>query len=62
MLQEEDHVMILHEEKQVVMDDVHAPAKTYYTTGNNAGNVINRLRTLSVCTPHNKYLLLHKYS
>lgn len=28
--------------------DVHAPAKTYYTTGSNSGNAINRLRTLSV--------------
>lgn len=28
--------------------DVHAPAQTYYTTGNNAGSNINRLRTLSV--------------
>lgn len=28
--------------------DVHAPAKTYYTTGNNAGNAINRIRTFSV--------------
>lgn len=28
--------------------DVHAPAQTYYTTGNNAGRNINRLRTLSV--------------
>ncbi|KAL7310394.1 alpha,alpha-trehalase nth1 [Mucor circinelloides] len=27
--------------------DVHAPAQTYYTTGNNAGSNINRLRTLS---------------
>ncbi|CAO3679434.1 unnamed protein product [Rhizopus microsporus] len=27
--------------------DIHAPAKTYYTTGNNAGNAINRLRTFS---------------
>ncbi|KAG0747530.1 hypothetical protein G6F62_005698 [Rhizopus arrhizus] len=27
--------------------DVHAPAKTYYTTGNNAGNAINRIRTFS---------------
>ncbi|KAI8991915.1 neutral trehalase [Mycotypha africana] len=27
--------------------DVHAPAKTYYTTGNNAGSNINRLRTFS---------------
>lgn len=28
--------------------DVHAPAQTYYTTGNNSGSNINRLRTLSV--------------
>ncbi|KAL7315913.1 alpha,alpha-trehalase nth1 [Mucor circinelloides] len=26
--------------------DVHAPAKTYYTTGNNAGGFISRLKTL----------------
>lgn len=25
--------------------DVHAPAKTYYTTGNNAGGNISRLTT-----------------
>jgi hypothetical protein len=28
--------------------DVHAPAETYYTTGSNAGNSINRVRSLSV--------------
>jgi hypothetical protein len=26
--------------------DVHAPAKTYYTTGNNSGGSISRLTTL----------------
>lgn len=34
--------------------DVHAPAKTYYTTGNNAGGSISRLKTHKVttdCTP-----------
>ncbi|KAI8644883.1 trehalase-domain-containing protein [Parasitella parasitica] len=29
------------------MTDAHAPAKTYYTTGNNSGSNINRLRSLS---------------
>lgn len=28
--------------------DIHAPAETYYTTGSNAGNVIYRMRKLSV--------------
>lgn len=27
--------------------DVHAPAKTYYTTGNNAGGFVSRLRTFN---------------
>ncbi|KAI9247726.1 neutral trehalase [Sporodiniella umbellata] len=27
--------------------DIHAPAKTYYTTGSNAGDAINRIRTFS---------------
>ncbi|KAG1472487.1 hypothetical protein G6F56_001509 [Rhizopus delemar] len=27
--------------------DVHAPAKTYYTTGSNSGDAINRIRTFS---------------
>ncbi|KAI7907751.1 trehalase-domain-containing protein [Cokeromyces recurvatus] len=39
------HVTILDQEEIIV--DVHAPAKTYYTTGSNAGNVVHRLRTLS---------------
>jgi alpha,alpha-trehalase len=36
--------------------DVHAPAKTYYTTGSNAGNAINRLRKLSVSLLYNTYI------
>lgn len=36
------------EEKNVALEDVHAPPETYYTTGSNAGHAINRLRTLSV--------------
>lgn len=28
--------------------DVHAPAKTYYTTGSNAGGFISRLKSLTV--------------
>jgi hypothetical protein len=35
----------------VTVVDVHAPAQTYYTTGNNSGSNINRLRTLSVSLP-----------
>ncbi|KAI9483504.1 MAG: trehalase-domain-containing protein [Benjaminiella poitrasii] len=40
-----NHVTILDQEDLIV--DVHAPAKTYYTTGSNAGSSINRLRSLS---------------
>lgn len=29
--------------------DVHAPAKTYYTTGSNAGGFISRLKSFTVC-------------
>jgi hypothetical protein len=37
-------------QQQVVIEEnnVHAPAKTYYTTGSNSGKAVNRLRTLSV--------------
>lgn len=28
--------------------DVHAPASTYYTTGNNSGASISRMKTLTV--------------
>lgn len=38
------------------VNDVHAPAKTYYTTGSNAGNAINRLRTLSVSQSQRIYI------
>lgn len=29
--------------------DVHAPAKTYYTTGSNAGGSTSRLKNFYVC-------------
>lgn len=41
-----DLVTLLGQEDTTV--DVHAPAKTYYTTGRNAGEAVHRLRTLSV--------------
>lgn len=44
-----NHIVILDQEKQQQqIEDVHAPAKTYYTTGSNTGKSINRLRKLSV--------------
>lgn len=49
-----NHIVILDQEQQQQQEqhiqDVHAPAKTYYTTGSNTGKAINRLRKLSVCT------------
>jgi hypothetical protein len=50
-----NHLTLLGQEDTAV--DVHAPAKTYYTTGSNAGNAIHRLRTLSVSF----YLIEHIY-
>jgi hypothetical protein len=29
--------------------DVHAPAKTYYTTGKNTGRHVRRLKAFNVC-------------
>ncbi|KAI8370773.1 trehalase-domain-containing protein [Choanephora cucurbitarum] len=45
--------------------DVHAPAKTYYTTGSNAGGFVSRLRTLNATKdnsdglPHRKRRASH---
>jgi hypothetical protein len=50
-----NHIMLLGKEDMAV--DAHAPAKTYYTTGTNAGNAIHRLRTLSVSL----FLVQHIY-
>jgi hypothetical protein len=54
--QQRDRVVILDQDNEVVMGDVHAPAKTYYTTGNNSGDVINRLRTLSVGSVYSYFM------
>lgn len=51
---------ILTDDKDI---DVHAPAKTYYTTGNNAGGYVSRLKTFNRKTdpksPHRRRRASH---
>lgn len=56
--QQNDGIAVMEQDDDVV----HAPAKTYYTTGHNSGNAINRIRSLSVkysicCQVINLYLI-----